>query len=79
MRSNLSNILCDNKYQGLHKEPLAGTEILEFWKKLVKSRGLSMKHDFVKILPTEINIELKEDDSNLSLDWHFIKKNDLYS
>jgi len=51
----------------MNKEPLHGFEILDFWKKLIKSRGLYMKSDHPKIFP-DVNIsDLKLDDSLIQM------------
>jgi hypothetical protein len=51
----------------MNKEPLHGIEILDFWKKLIKSRGLSMKSDHPKIF-LDVNIsDLKLDDSLIQM------------
>jgi hypothetical protein len=52
---NLFNIFCNQEYQALKKELLTGTEIVEVWKKLVKSRGLFMKHKLGKIFPEDLS------------------------
>jgi hypothetical protein len=51
----------------MNKEQLHGFEILDFWKKLIKSRGLYMKSDHPNIFP-EVNIsDLKLDDSLIQM------------
>jgi hypothetical protein len=57
------NILCKQSYPGFNKDSLTGTELLEVWKKLVKSRGLFMKHDLKNIFPKQETTESKEDGS----------------
>jgi hypothetical protein len=45
-----------------------GSEFVEVMKKLVKSRGLFMKHDYSQIFPTiENDTDLKDDDSRTQL------------
>ena len=37
---DIVTVVCNQQYQGFNKDQLTGTEIVEVWKKLVKSRGL---------------------------------------
>jgi hypothetical protein len=61
-KMHLSKILCNKHYTGLNKEPLTGTEILEIWQKLIKSRGLFMKKNLQNIFNKQETFESDEDD-----------------
>jgi hypothetical protein len=50
-----------------------GSEFVEVMKKLVKSRGLFMKHDFSQLFPTmENDTDIQDDDSRTQLSFKSI-------